>query len=243
MSDNTDSTTEGASHTVVGRLYLLADSQLLFWKRHDAVLLETVRKTLTGDDPLAVYIGASNGDRQEFYSIFEAAADAAGFRSRRMISSAFNEEDQQALDRAQLILLAGGDVHLGWSTFEKTGMKDRILGRYGAGAVLIGVSAGAVQLGRHAILDQGDSSALELVNMFNIVPAIVDVHDEQRDWTRLSNTVRMLEGTSTGLGIPTGGGIVFHSDGTAEPLRHPVHEFSCVGTRVEHSLLFPAADD
>lgn len=231
------------SHPIVGRIYLLADSQLLFWKRRGEVLLEAVRKTLTGENPLAVYIGASNGDRKEFYSIFEAAMEAAGFRDRRMIGSSFDEEDREFLDRAQLILLAGGDVYLGWNTLEKTGMKDRILARYAAGAVLVGVSAGAVQLGRQTIVDKAESSALELVDMLNLVPAIVDVHDEQGDWTRLSNAVRILEGSSTGLGLPTGGGIVFHSDGTAEPLRRPIHEFSFVGTRVEHSLLFPASDD
>ncbi len=242
MSDNTSLSTDTPKDGLA-RLYLLADSQLLFWKRGDKVLMKTVRETLASDSPLAVYIGASNGDREEFYSIFEAAMDAAGFHERRMISSAFNEEDRECLDRAQLILLAGGDVHLGWSTFEKTGMKERILARYLDGAVLVGVSAGAVQMGRHAILDKGESSGLELVDMLNLVPGIIDVHDEERDWTRLSDTVRLLEGTSTGLGIPAGGGIVFHADGTAEPLRRPVHEFSCSGGRIEHTLLFPTEED
>lgn len=242
MSDSTIFSADGP-HDGLGRLYLLADSQLLFWRRRDKVLLETVRETLTGENPLAVYIGASNGDQKEFYAIFEAAMDVAGFSERRMISSAFNDADRESLERAQLILLAGGDVHLGWSTFEKTGMKDRILARFTAGAVLVGVSAGAVQMGRYAIVDKGDSAALELVDMLNLVPAIIDVHNEDQDWTRLSNTVRMLEGSSAGLGIPTGGGIMFHADGAAEPLRRPIHEFSCVGGLVEHTLLFPADEE
>jgi peptidase E len=242
MSDSTDFSTDD-DHDDTGRLYLLADSQLLFWRRRDKLLLETVRETLAGENPLAVYIGASNGDQKEFYAIFEAATQAAGFSEPRMISSTFNDEDRESLERAQLILLAGGDVHLGWSTFEKTGMKDRILARFTDGAVLVGVSAGAVQMGRHAIVDKGESAVLELVDMLNLVPAIIDVHDEEREWTRLSNTVRMLEGSSAGLGIPAGAGIVFHADGAAEPLRRPVHEFSCVGGLVEHTLLFPADED
>ena len=197
------------------------------------------RERLAAPNPSAVYVGASNGDDREFYSIFEAAMDTAGFTDRAMISSAFNSDDQELLNRAQLIVLSGGDVHLGWSTFEKTGMKEQILARHAQGAILVGVSAGAIQLGRHAVLDKGDSSAQELIDVFNLVPAIIDVHDEQGDWMRLANTVRMLEGTITGLGIPLGGGIAFHAEGPAEPLRHAVHEFSYNGSRVTHSLLLP----
>jgi peptidase E len=239
MSDQSDFTAELSTDATRGPLYLFADSQMLFWKNRNQLLLETLREGLESEGPTAAYVGASNGDRREFYAIFEGAMDAAGFRDRRMIHSSFDEADREFLDRAQLIVLAGGDVHRGWSTFEKTGMKDRILARYAQGAVLVGISAGAVQLGRQAVVDKGDSAALELIDMFNLVPALVDVHDEQHDWSRLSNTVRTLEGATTGLGIPTGGGLVFHADGTAEPLRHPVHEFSWDGTRVEHSLLMP----
>src|ERR1700741_520290 len=69
-------------------LYLLADSQLLFWKRQDRLLLEAALDGLAGAIPLnAAYIGASNGDRPEFYEIFEAAMDAIGITDRRMIDS------------------------------------------------------------------------------------------------------------------------------------------------------------
>jgi hypothetical protein len=221
-------------------LYLFADSQLLFWKGRGKLLLESIRESFGGDlPPPAAYIGASNGDQPEFYSIFTAAMEAAGFAEHRMISSAFTPVEREFLDRAQLILLAGGDVHQGWSTFEATGMKDRILARYAHGAVLVGISAGAVQLGRHGLLDKGEFAGLELFDVFNLVPALVDVHDEEREWPRLMSTIRLLEDSITGLGIPTGGGLVFHPDGTAEALRHPVHEFNYDGSRVVHSLLMP----
>lgn len=243
MTDDNDSTLEAARLTEAGALYLLADSQLLFWTCRGKILLEAAREGLTDSDPAAVYIGASNGDNREFYSIFEGAMDAAGFADRSMISASFDEDDRERLSRAQLIVLAGGDVHLGWNTFEKTGMKEQILARHAQGAILVGVSAGAVQLGRYAVLDKGDSSAQELIDVFNLVPAIVDVHDEQQDWIRLTNTVRMLEGTITGLGIPSGGGIAFEADGTATALRHAVHEFSCGSNGITHSLLLPPEEN
>ena len=78
------------------------------------------------------------------------------------------------------------------------------------------------------------------IDVFNLVPALIDVHDEQHEWARLSRTIHMLEGTVTGLGIPTGGGIVAHPDGTLEALRRPVDEFSWDGTRIKQSILLPA---
>jgi cyanophycinase len=220
-------------------IYLFADSQLLFWKPRGKRLLEGVIASPTHAPPAAAYIGASNGDREEFYSIFEAAMDAVGITERRMIRASFGSEDRDFMERAQLLLLAGGNVAQGWSTFEKTGMKQQILDRYAQGATLVGVSAGAVQLGQRAVVDAEESASLQLIDVFNLVPALIDVHDEGREWARLSRTIHMLEGTVTGLGIPTGGGIVAHPDGTLEALRRPVDEFSWDGTRLKQSILLP----
>jgi cyanophycinase len=217
-------------------LYLLADSQLLFWKRHDRLLLEAAVDGLDQDTPpSAAYIGASNGDRSEFYEIFEAAMDAIGITDRRMIESSFSPDDCAFLERAQLIVLAGGDVRMGWDTFERTGMKDVILGRYAQGAVLVGISAGAVQLGRYAMVETPESG---LLDAFNLVPAVVDTHDERAEWARLTRTIRLLEGATTGLGIPSGAGVIVHADMTIEPQRRPVYEFRFDGTRVTSSLLY-----
>jgi cyanophycinase-like exopeptidase len=224
-------------------LYLLADSQLLFWKRHNRLLLDAALDGLVRDTPIrAAYIGASNGDRPEFYGIFEDAVDAIGITDRRMIDSSFGPDDRAFLERAQLVVLAGGDVRLGWTTVEKTGMKDVILGRYAHGAVLVGISAGAVQLGRYAIVEAPESSATELLDVFGLIPMVVDAHDERANWARLSHAIQVLQGAATGLGIPAGGGVIVHADNTIEPLRRPVHEFRFEGANVTHSLL-RAADE
>jgi hypothetical protein len=47
-------------------LYLFADSQLLFWKPQGKLLLEGVVAGHEDQPPAAAYIGASNGDREEF---------------------------------------------------------------------------------------------------------------------------------------------------------------------------------
>lgn len=220
-------------------LYLLADSQLLFWKRDDdRLLLEATLDGLACDQPpSAAYIGASNGDRAEFYEIFEAAMDAVGITDRGMVRSPFGPDDRAFLERAQLIVLAGGDVRRGWGIFEKTGMKDVILDRYANGAVLVGISAGAVQLGRYEVADTPETSATELLTLFNLVPMIIDAHDERAGWPRLSRTIQLLNRSVTGLGIPTGGGVIAYPGGTIEPLRHPAHTVTSEGAGVTHSLV------
>jgi cyanophycinase len=223
-------------------LYLLADSQLLFSKLQGRMLLDTaLRGRSHAAETAAAYVGASNGDRDEFYEIFESAMDAVGITDRRMIRSAFGPHDRAFLERARLIVLAGGDVLGGWRTFEKTGMKDAILHGYARGAVLVGISAGAVQLGRYAPVISEAPHSPELVEMFGLVPMVVDAHDEQSGWARLSRTVHTLQGAAIGLGIPAGGGVVVHPAGGARPLRRPAHEFRFDGSRVTHRKL--RADD
>lgn len=224
-------------------LYLLADSQLLFWQRRGRLLLEAAVDGLARDTPLsAAYIGASNGDNPEFYGIFEAAVDAIGIADRRMIMSSFGPDDRAFLHRAELIVLAGGDVRLGWDTFERTGMKDAILDRYAKGAVLFGVSAGAVQLGRYGVVETPESATIELHEFFKLVPLVIDTHDERAEWARLSRTIHLLEGAVTGLGIPSGGGVIVHPDATIEPLRRPAHEFRFEDTHVTQALLYAEED-
>lgn len=210
-------------------LYLLADSQLLFWVQRDRPLLEAAVAGLPHDAPVsAAYIGASNGDRREFYEIFEAAVDAIGVTDRRMIDSSFGAVDRAFLGRARLIVLAGGDVRAGWDTFVETGMRDVLLDRHAAGAVLVGVSAGAVQLG----LCAPEPDGLELLRL---VPMVVDAHDERDDWARLTRAIQALGGT--GLGIPSGGGVVVRPDGAVAALRRAAHQFRRQGTRVVRTLL------
>ncbi|OBF12264.1 peptidase [Mycobacterium sp. ACS4054] len=219
-------------------LYLLADSQLLFWKRRDRLILDAALDGLCcGTTVTAAYIGASNGDRPEYYGIFEAAMDAVGITDRRMIASSFGPQDRAFLENAALIVLAGGDVRLGWNTIEKTGLKEVILDRHTKGAVLVGISAGAVQLGRYAIVEAPESAVPERLDVLDLVPMAVDVHDERAGWGRLSRTIEDLNGTAAGLGIPSGGGVIAHADSTIEPLRRPARKFVFDGARIVHSTL------
>jgi len=221
-------------------IYLLADSQLLFKKKPDGTAFLASIRQLLGESPRAAYLGASNGDVPQFYDIFRAAMEGFGISHCKMLQSSFPDEDVAFLERADLILLAGGEVERGWSCFVEHGIDRLLAERYAAGAVLIGVSAGAVQLGAHAAFPT-QTGALQLVAMLQFLPCIVDVHDERTDWQQLASVVRLLDDGTRGIGIPTGGGIVFHPDHSIEVLQGTVCELLAREGRLTHAVLVSAS--
>lgn len=218
-------------------IFLLADSQLLFWREEGVSFLARVRSLIeedsSGEEIRAAYIGASNGDAPEFYELFVAAMNEAGIHRTRMIPSHLESEDREFLEQAHLILLAGGDVRRGWKAFEDNGLNQKIVELYYAGALLIGVSAGAVQLGLRVEDDKGS------FNTFRLVPFVVDAHDEP-GWTHLHKLVSRAGEHARGYGIPSGGGAVYHPDYSMEPIRHPVVEVSLTEEgKTRQALVFP----
>jgi hypothetical protein len=182
----------------------------------------------------AAYIGASNGDLPEFYELFLGAMAEIGIRDCRQIPSRPAAEDLAFLAEADLILLAGGDVRRGWTVFEETGLKDKLVERYYAGAILAGVSAGAVQLG----LKGWNEDASEVFDTFRLVPFVVDVHDEG-SWTGLQRALPKAGEHARGFGIPSGGGALYHPDYSVEPVRHPLTEMEVTESGLRQALLLP----
>ncbi len=203
--------------TALQPIVLLADSQLLFWRENDRLLLERVLKK----GPKAAYIGASNGDNPDFYEIFVAAREGAGVSDCRMIASAISDADLSFLNDADIILLAGGDVELGWRTFLSNGLNNCIVRRYSEGATLIGISAGAVQLGLCGLAADGS-----LIETFKLVPFIIGAHEESDNWKTTRALLRLSTSNTRAIGLPTGGGAIYHPDQTLEPLRHLLVELT-----------------
>jgi len=222
----------------VKSIYLLADSQLLFWQEGDRPFLQRVREELEAASPKAAYVGASNGDLPEFFELFRGAMEAIEVRDCRMIPAEPQPADLEFFDQADLVLLAGGDVRLGWRAFKKSGLHQKLTERYYDGAVLIGVSAGAVQLGLHGWYDD-DAGELRLFDCLKLVPAVIDVHEEP-DWQRLARLVAQAEEGVQGLGIPSGGGAVVHPDLSVEPVRRALVELRRQEDgELRPSLIFP----
>ncbi len=155
---------------VIKPLYLLADSQLFFWKSESDSLAERLRADLDTSNPKAAYVGASNGDQPEFYSLFQAAMDAMGISDCRAVPSQPSREDISFLEEANLIVLSGGDVERGWKVFEQNGLKELLPRKRFDGAILMGVSAGAVQLGLGHLSNAAQPKPLD---MFRFAPFYV----------------------------------------------------------------------
>jgi hypothetical protein len=224
---------------VIKPLYLLADSQLFFWKSDSNSLAERVRANLDSSSPKAAYIGASNGDQPEFYSLFQAAMEAMGISNCRSVPSQPSREDISFIEDADLILLSGGDVERGWRTFEQNGLKELVPRKRFDGAILMGVSAGAVQLGLGCL---SNSAQPKQIDMFRFAPFYVGAHDEENDWWDLRALVNLSQADTRAIGIPAGGGAVFQSDGTLEPIRKHLIELTKESAKITENVLTPPVD-
>ena len=216
-------------------LYLLADSQLLFG-HGDGSLPERICRDLSSDAK-AAYIGASNQDRVEFYDLFVAAMEGMDIAECRMIPAQLMEADKAFLAQADLILLAGGNVELGWQVFANNGLKDLIPQKRYDGCTLIGVSAGAVQIGLGTLSEAPQPKKLD---MFRFAPFYVGAHDEKNDWWDLRALVTLAQSEARGIGIPIGGAAIYWPDGTQEPFHRPLTEFTKESDQVIERLLVPA---
>ncbi len=204
-------------------IYLLADSRPLFANEGGISLLNRIKADINKSTIKAVYVGASNGDEPDFYGIFTEAMTAAGIYDLRMISAFFEPEDKAFFAEADVILLAGGDVDLGWKTFQAVGLDDAIRERHQAGATLIGVSAGAVQLGMRAF--KNSLLKNEVINTLQIVPMCIGAHEETSEWDNLKALISHPKGWPRGLGIPSGGAVICHPDQSFEAVYQPAHEW------------------
>jgi hypothetical protein len=223
--------------TAIKPIFLLADSQLLFWRDEEGRrFLDRARALIEADAPgrplKSAYLGASNGDAPEFYELFLAAMAEIGVRDCRHVPARPAAEDLAFLEEADLILLAGGDVRQGWTAFAETGVKDKLMERYYAGALLIGISAGAVQLGLKGWDDDG------LFDTLRLVPFVVDVHGEPA-WADLHRALPRAGEHARGFGIPSGGGALYHPDYSVEPVRHPLTEVEIIDSGPRQALLVP----
>ncbi|MEO8426944.1 MAG: Type 1 glutamine amidotransferase-like domain-containing protein [Verrucomicrobiota bacterium] len=221
-------------------IYLFADSQLLFWEAGGSRFLGSVRSQVEASSPTAAYIGASNGDNPDFYSIFTSAMEGVGIQNCRLIRAGFPAEDKKFLERADVILLAGGDIKRGWEVFEKSRMKQIIAGRYSEGAMLLGISAGAVQLGLLGWHGEYAASSDDLFETFKLVPFVIGVHEEKGAWKNLRQIIQLHNGVAKGLGIPAGGGLIYHPNQTIEAIRMPVVFASMENGKVTENLLIPS---
>lgn len=197
---------------------------------------DRIAEQLGRDDLSAAYVGASNGDDPAFAEIFEAAFSNPRFATTRHVTARYSAMDHMCLSQADVIVLGGGDVLRGWTAMRARGMADTITQRWLQGSVMVGVSAGAIQLARGALGDDG-----QIVATFGFVPVYVAVHDEARDFASLAELLRAAPSSPAplGIGIPHGAAALYcHEDGLV-PIRHALVELRIDGDETNRALLSP----
>lgn len=218
-------------------IFLFSDSQLLFWQQDGELFLKTILNYISSDSPKAAYVGASNGDVPDFYQIFVASMKGIGIDDCQMIPSDCSAKELKALEKANVILLAGGDVDKGWQVLQDKGMLKRIRKAYREGAVLIGISAGAIQLGQYWLNEELEGSDMQ--TMAQMLPFSVDAHEEDNDWQRLKDLMQQVESKNRGIGIPKGGGVICLPNNKIKVVRFPSTEFIIQGSTIVMSSIDP----
>lgn len=184
--------------------------------------MPSIREQLPASGAKAAYIGASNGDAPEYFSLFQAAMADLGIHDCRAIPATLHEHDADYVAQAALILLAGGDVARGWQAMQSNGLAALIPRCHASGALLIGISAGAVQLGRFGMHEHGG----ELFPTFGLVPYLIDAHDEKQGWQRLQDALQQAPEGCCGIGIPSGAGVLWLEGQAPQALRQAFVPFA-----------------
>eukprot|EP00966_Prymnesium_polylepis_P324788 7380801-Prymnesium_polylepis.1 len=163
----------------------------------------------------AVYLGAANGDLADFYEFAKFGFDRAGFSSsslacRHVATTARTptKSDLDFISSATLIILSGGDPQ---QLFELHGVDKSLRLAASRGAVHVGISAGAIQLGTHGypVICAGapECAAPGRYPTLAMMPFVFGAHEEDDNWQTVLATVEQARGVdpsygSTALGLP-----------------------------------------
>jgi hypothetical protein len=140
---------------------------------------------LAGARPLVAWIGAANQDSRPW---FERAAQVLRPRygaDMHMVRTAFADESQRLVDDASVLYLPGGDVSLLSERLRALGLDERIRRRHADGALVVGVSAGAIGLTRWWVEFPDDGRPPCRIPCIGALDLAVDCHDEESDWEEL----------------------------------------------------------
>ncbi|HEY1585367.1 MAG TPA: Type 1 glutamine amidotransferase-like domain-containing protein [Polyangia bacterium] len=184
---------------------------------------------LAGARPLVAWVGAANGDQRAWYErVAKVLRERYGaeVEMARTVGEYDTGETRQLLEAAQVIYIGGGDVSLLAERVRALGVDEQIRRRHAEGALVVGVSAGAIGLTRYWVQFPEDNFELEQPTRFACIgalPLAVDCHDEQSDWEELRALLAAWDREEPGAvvdayGIPLGGALEIAPTGTVTHL-------------------------
>ena len=159
-------------------------------------------------EPEVAYIGTANEDSAVFFNMMRLALKKAGAGKVVFVHLAKKKPNlevaKEALFKADVIFLSGGEVEDGINWLKMHGLVDFIKELFKNGRRFMGLSAGVIMMGtRWVHWDvEGDDSASKLFDCLGIIPALFDVHGEEEDWAELKAALKLMGGGSRGYALP-----------------------------------------
>ena len=176
------------------------------------------------EQPEVAYVGAANGDQRRWFErVAETVAKRFGARCRLARTVGVDDRGPAAelIERADVIYLAGGDVSALSERVHALQLGELIRRRHQEGAMLVGVSAGAIGLTKYWVEFEGDEPARRFPCV-GALPFAVDCHDEDSDWEELRALLARWAADAPdeevdAWGIPAGGALEVDSAGRVRP--------------------------
>ena len=125
-------------------------------------------------------------------------------------------------DEAAFIVLSGGDPQLGWETMRARGLDAALARAAAAGAVILGVSAGAIHMGAYGFQGGADDRSVPPFKTLGLVPYIFGAHDEADDWRHARAALKELPYGTMCIGLPFGSACAIHANGAIDVAFHPL---------------------
>lgn len=206
--------------------YLLADSTALF--KPSSLCLSHLSKQLSHLKPLGrgsniAYIGAANGDVEEYFQLFCAAVQPLQPATLTHIVFPFEEAALQQLAASDLVVLAGGDVASAWDKFASVSFQAVCAELFSRDCLWMGVSAGAIHLG---------------AGFFSALPWFIGAHEEANQWqqTIIGYHQMGFSGTQIGcLGLKSGAAIFVNKQFEIEKLSGEIQWLDPENDGVQHA--------
>ncbi len=158
-------------------LLLLADSQLLFRPEQLPQLVQRFASRPAGS-VTAAYIGAANGHQPEFFALACSALET--LLGTAVPCHCIRSVQDLPPQPVEVLVLAGGSVQAGWEFLRQPAVHDWLQRCHAqTGAVIIGVSAGAIHL---ASGYDPEMSPPQPQTCLGWAPLFVAAHEERDGW-------------------------------------------------------------